>query len=412
MQIQYIGARYVPVWYENTNDQSANWQSNVEYEPLTFVTTTNNHLYLSKKTVPDTIGNPADNITYWLDMGLFTNAQIAQLQAQVDNIEDVIIPTLESDLNARITSIDPYEKFRNKKICVLGDSISAYSTLPNNWVKMLTDFMANYDCEVTNLSEDGQSLAGLKQYIDNSQVTIPNADYYILFLGLNDWQGSNNWGWTSGSYPVQPAMVTVDQAIKLANPNAKYFFISPLKFFVSVTINNNHSPLCAYRQFYEKWFSSKGYTVLSGFNIGELCAENVAQYTLDGLHPNSFYAKIMFEYVLDGLVSERSNITAPQQFRRNLSNTLSATSIISEQINDQYVTYDIEAYSWSPTTGQYIDIMDAPNLITGNPIFDTLDTTMCQFRVYNGKLQAYFFISPPNYFKAHLSFIYGLQDNN
>ena len=83
-QLQYIGARYVPVWYHNSVDDTANWEVNVEYEPLTFVTSLNNHLYLSKKTVPDNIGTPADNTDYWLDMGAFSGG--ANLQEQIDDI--------------------------------------------------------------------------------------------------------------------------------------------------------------------------------------------------------------------------------------------------------------------------------------------------------------------------------------
>ena len=92
MNLQYIGARYVPVWYHNSQDDSANWEVNVEYEPLTWVTTPNNHLYLSKKTVPDNIGTPAQNTAYWLDMGLITgNTQHIQdeIDAIVANIGDL-----------------------------------------------------------------------------------------------------------------------------------------------------------------------------------------------------------------------------------------------------------------------------------------------------------------------------------
>lgn len=88
MQLQYIGARYIPIFYQNSVDQTANWEVNVEYEPLTFVTTQNNHLYLSKKTVPDNIGTPAQNTEYWLDMGIFTDAQIAEVVERLEDLED------------------------------------------------------------------------------------------------------------------------------------------------------------------------------------------------------------------------------------------------------------------------------------------------------------------------------------
>jgi hypothetical protein len=89
MSVRYVGARYVPIWYHNSLDDTSNWEVNVEYEPLTFVTSLNNHLYISKKTVPDNIGTPADNTEYWLDMGVFSGSY-ADLQEQIDDINDLI----------------------------------------------------------------------------------------------------------------------------------------------------------------------------------------------------------------------------------------------------------------------------------------------------------------------------------
>lgn len=83
---QYIGARYVTKIYENSLDQSsAEWESNVNYEPLVMVTY-NNGSYLSKKEVPANIGNPAANADYWVQTG-FYNGQIANLQAQINEIK-------------------------------------------------------------------------------------------------------------------------------------------------------------------------------------------------------------------------------------------------------------------------------------------------------------------------------------
>ena len=81
-QIQYIGARYVVKIYENKTDpSSAEWDENVNYEPLTMVTY-NNGSYLSRKDVPASVGNPAENPTYWAQTG-FYNGQIAALQNAV-----------------------------------------------------------------------------------------------------------------------------------------------------------------------------------------------------------------------------------------------------------------------------------------------------------------------------------------
>lgn len=78
---QYIGARYVPVVY-------GEWVQGVQYEPLTIVTYLNQS-YTSKKPVPATVGNPADNGTYWALTGAY-NAQISQLTTDVDRLRSAV----------------------------------------------------------------------------------------------------------------------------------------------------------------------------------------------------------------------------------------------------------------------------------------------------------------------------------
>lgn len=82
---QYIGARYVPQFYENSLG-TAEWQSGVIYEPLTIVTY-NNNSYTSKKTVPANIGDPSANPDYWVATGMF-NAQLSALTTRVNAIEN------------------------------------------------------------------------------------------------------------------------------------------------------------------------------------------------------------------------------------------------------------------------------------------------------------------------------------
>lgn len=82
---QYIGARYVTKIYENSLDPlSAEWEADVNYEPLTMVTY-NFGSYLSKKEVPATVGNPSDNPSYWTQTG-FYNGQIAYLYDAVSEL--------------------------------------------------------------------------------------------------------------------------------------------------------------------------------------------------------------------------------------------------------------------------------------------------------------------------------------
>jgi hypothetical protein len=100
MNRQYIGARYVPTFFNNNGNSE--WMPGVSYEALTIVTHLGNS-YTSKKPVPSNIGEPNTNTEYWVNTGNF-NAQLEQLINSVSN-------------NAKVTN-----RLANKKIIVIGDS--------------------------------------------------------------------------------------------------------------------------------------------------------------------------------------------------------------------------------------------------------------------------------------------------
>ena len=85
---QYIGARYTIKVYENSLDpSSAEWESGRNWEALVLVTWQNSS-YLSKKEVPQSVGNPADNPEYWVCTGYF-NGQISVLQGEIGDLADL-----------------------------------------------------------------------------------------------------------------------------------------------------------------------------------------------------------------------------------------------------------------------------------------------------------------------------------
>lgn len=86
---QYIGARYVPKFYEGSNGNE--WDSGVSYEPLTVVTYLNDS-YTSKKPVPNTVGNPAHNSEYWAHTGAY-NAQVEEYRQDVLLVKENFINT-------------------------------------------------------------------------------------------------------------------------------------------------------------------------------------------------------------------------------------------------------------------------------------------------------------------------------
>ena len=82
MTRQYIGARYVPKFFEDENGDPS-WRDSIPYEALTIVMYLGNS-YTSKKPVP--IGVQIDNTEYWVLTGNY-NAQVEALKNKVDGLK-------------------------------------------------------------------------------------------------------------------------------------------------------------------------------------------------------------------------------------------------------------------------------------------------------------------------------------
>lgn len=89
--LQYVGARYVPKFYENPETHDSTWKQTA-YEALVNVTY-NSQVYVSKKPVPESVGAPDANTDYW---ALIPNPNYAQFEALRDEME-----TFKTDLTAQ-----------------------------------------------------------------------------------------------------------------------------------------------------------------------------------------------------------------------------------------------------------------------------------------------------------------------
>lgn len=157
---QYIGARYVPKFYENSLGTSE-WVGGVIYEPLTIVTY-NGNSYTSKKTVPANIGDPSGNPTYWAATGLY-NAQVELLRQQVEAMQDDV------------------DIIRNRRFIFIGDSYQW------GWYN---------GTQITSFLDYAVSILGLT----------PGDDYY-----RNEANGSGF------AYTIQPNKLFIDMLRELEN---------------------------------------------------------------------------------------------------------------------------------------------------------------------------------------------------
>lgn len=82
---QYVGARYVPKFFEGENG-STEWVNGLSYEPLTVVTYLGNS-FTSKKPVPPEIGAPNENQDYWANTGNY-NAQVEIYREETEKVKN------------------------------------------------------------------------------------------------------------------------------------------------------------------------------------------------------------------------------------------------------------------------------------------------------------------------------------
>lgn len=241
MDRQYIGARYVPIFYKNSQDPSSClWEANVSYEPLTWVTLANGRNYVSKQTVPATVGSPADNPTYWLESGQF-NAYIQDLQNQITDMKDGnVAGSLQAQINTNASDIDSLEDgvediqkdLYNRRFLVFGDS---YDTYP---VGHITGGISYYNVAFQRLgipfqklTQGGYGFAGIAgagsgdwiNLLNAATLISPNDVTDVMFIGgLND---SDN---TEAN--LHTAITNTINRCKELMPNIKRFHIGSVGF--------------------------------------------------------------------------------------------------------------------------------------------------------------------------------------
>lgn len=164
---QYIGARYVPKFFENSATNDSTWAANTAYEPLTIVTW-NGNSYTSKKAVPSGVGTPSANAEYWASTGMF-NAQVETIREELEIVKDekIGIP-------------------RSKTVLCVGDS---YGTISGNWCSYLQTYLGLDNDHFKNLCVSGSGFTVGSTFITQLQNYAGDREAVtdiIVAGGLND----------------------------------------------------------------------------------------------------------------------------------------------------------------------------------------------------------------------------------
>lgn len=275
---QYIGARYVPKFYENS-DGTAAWRSGVAYEPLTIVTY-NGNSYTSKKVVPASVGDPSTNPAYWVATGVY-NEQIESLTESLD------------DINSRIDNIG------KRRIVIIGDSyLYGWTGVEYQDITGWGTYLVNLlgvgagDYDIRSIGGAGFVAANIgKNFLDllnestiNSPETVTDV---IVEGGYNDRVCSDN--------DIKTAIVTFVRTAKTKYPNAK------------IWVGHNgwakHSdrlyPLSKSVRSYIAGANEAGATYIN--NIEFSLHRYFTDFSADGIHPNENGQKRIAQLTADVL---------------------------------------------------------------------------------------------------------------
>lgn len=267
---QYIGARYVPKFYENS-DGTAAWRAGVIYEPLTIVTY-NGNSYTSKKPVPAEIGAPSANTDYWVATGVY-NEQLNDLLNRVNAMEEYVDTAVESKLSKigyqhAVLLTDSYgldavtggESWLTKAAALLGDRVEhtqAWGGAAFGYPSTSQYYFANCFAELA-VNED--------------------VDVVIILCGAND--GNLLSAGSATETTIQQGLNSAMTVLKTKYPNAliKLGFVGRNK---NVNLFRHYATA---RGYYVTWASRRGYEYIEN---SEYCLHSLALIGDQDIHPNA-----------------------------------------------------------------------------------------------------------------------------
>lgn len=177
---QYIGARYVPVFFEGAN--GTEWLPNTQYEPLTIVTR-NGNSYTSKRPVPAATGAPENNPYYWASTGVY-NQQVEEYRQEVLALGEEV-----DDIDERLQEVE--KPVLAQKYIFLGDSYNDPDY--GGWGQFIGGYMGLAETDYYNLYQDGASfyggtlLAGLQNAVnDMTEDERKKIGHVVVLAGIND----------------------------------------------------------------------------------------------------------------------------------------------------------------------------------------------------------------------------------
>lgn len=235
---QYVGARYVPKFADPVA-----WQAGTSYEALTIVTY-NNSSYTSKVPVPATVGNPADNDTYWALTGNY-NAQVEAYREEAVAVQENLTEEIQNRENAdqQLQSAIDLINIDKTEVILFGDSWVDYNSDPTH-VNIPERLSNGLGLNVHNYSHGGTGFdvalgydAQLQEFRQDTSFDHNKVKYCILVAGLNEYNPQT----TAASFRDK-LQDWVDKAKALTSAPIYWFFDYSMVNDIRDTLSRTFAP--------------------------------------------------------------------------------------------------------------------------------------------------------------------------
>lgn len=327
------------------------WTITKNYPQWTIVSN-GDSTYMSNKPVP--AGVAIENKEYWL--------HLADLDPRIGGIIQEL-NRVEQELNhvKDVTDTAPYflPFFYNKKMLIIGDSISAEDP-PDEyiWVKYLREKLPN--TTITNIAENGALFSGASGQARKYALEVDGEfDYIFVLAGVNDAYHQatlgtitlsnvdyNNFAGSLGYFAHQ---------VNEKNPSAIVFFMSPIKNRYN---QNNTVFVDVYRSYIYHACVMFGWHFIDGNSVPLLSPAlpgNSRRWLKDGLHPNRAFSPYLGDFIAESMFKGGSAGITSTNSRMDLS-------ALSDVGGSLYADFN--------THGQCVVTFNSPNfsVTAGDPV--------------------------------------------
>ena len=219
----------------------------------------------------------------------------------------------DDTINRLFANMDYLNTLKNQKILIFGDSISDNSFRNyNKWSYYLAEIAKNIQgCSVKNTAKAGSTINDVLTEVNAESGFNPSI--IVIFAGVNDYLKRTPLGtaYSTTAGQFNATMVSLYNAIRTKYPNAKVFWVSPLK--THRTFDDSKKETYVPMPLYLGCLSAKckrfGWEFIDAYNNAPLINTEGGKTwysTQDGenyLHPSLQYSPILCRFILDCLIS-------------------------------------------------------------------------------------------------------------